>query len=347
MFLRSIVIFLLLFVAVSAEEEVEYRFCFVGCNRLGFEVNTAENPSTANLQQLHNTFREVTRMSPKPSHMFFVGDIILGYTGYLSTVDQLQGWVAEYRKSEMYGSGVEMVPVVGNHEVLLSLQDKTTKLWHDYPNPVAVKAWKEVLRPYNKWRNGPTNEAPNPDGLTLSQNDLSFTVRHQGLLFIVLNTDTFIDNTTTGDIPLHWLESRLEAATADPTIEHVFVLGHKPFIKAEFEAWIVREEEAEAAQELLVGCPKVRAYLTSHYHFWDYRAMKGEVPQIIAGNGGSPLKGSFLEPGAGYFGYTVVDIMKSGEIVVESWGRPVPEPYSSEEPQPAATLREREVIKPR
>ena len=73
--------------------------------------------------------------------------------------------------------------------------------------------------------------------------------------------------------------------------------------------------------------------------------MKGEVPQVIAGNGGSPLKGSFLEPGVGYFGYTVVDVMKSGEIVVESWGRPVPDPYSSTEPQPAATLRERKVIK--
>ena len=73
--------------------------------------------------------------------------------------------------------------------------------------------------------------------------------------------------------------------------------------------------------------------------------MPGGLPQIIAGNGGSPLKGPFLEPGKGYYGYTLVDILANGDIVVESWGRPVPDPYSSTEPQPQATLRETRMIK--
>lgn len=337
---RALICLLLLSLPCLAEDEVKFRFCFVGCNRLGFEVNTLENPSTANLGQFRETCREVVKMDPKPSHLFFVGDIILGYTGYLSTVDQLEGWSKLYRRSALWNSGVEMVPVVGNHEVLLSLQDPKTKLWHDYPNPIAVKAWKEVMRPYLKWRDGPTVKSPNPDSLTMSQDDLSFTIRHKEILFIVLNTDTFIDNTTTGDIPLHWLEQKLKEGQADEELKHIFVLGHKPLLKSQFEAWIVRDEEVGPARKLLSRFSKVRAFLTAHYHFWDFQVMPGGVPQVIAGNGGSPLKGTFQEPGKGYFGYTVIDVLESGEIVVESWGRPVPEPYSSSEPQPPTTLRE-------
>jgi hypothetical protein len=327
------------------QDESVYRFCFVGCNRLGFEVNPMHNPSTANLQQLRNTFREVAATRPKPSHLFFVGDLILGYTGYLSTVDQLQAWKTEYRRSKLYRSGVELVPIVGNHEVLLSLQNAATKLWSDKPNPPAAKAWREVMKPLLKWRDGPTQTPPNLDSLTMTQEDMSFTVREGSVLFIALNTDTFVDNVTTGDIPLHWLEKQLLRAESDETIEHVFVLGHKPLLIPDLQAWIIRDEEIEPCLDLLNASPKVRAFLTSHFHLWDFRELPGGIPQVIAGNGGSPLKGPFTDPKVGYFGYTMVDILESGDIVVESWGRPVPDPYSSDEPQPAATLRERRVIK--
>ena len=259
-------------------------------------------------------------------------------------MDQLQAWKNEFRRSPLYNSGVTLVPVVGNHEVLLSLQDPTTKLWHDSPNPPAAKAWREVMKPLLKWRDGPTMEGPNRDSLTLSQEEFSFTVREQNTLFILLNTDTFVDNVTTGDIPLHWLEKKLAEGQADPTVEHIFVMGHKPLIRPDLMAWIIRDEEVEPALKLLNSTPKVRAFLTSHYHLWDYRLMPGGIPQIIAGNGGSVLKGPFVDREVGYYGYTYVDVMKNGEIVVESWGRPVPEPYSSMERQPEATLRERIVL---
>ncbi len=340
--------FLLFSTSAQAEEDrLLYRFSFVGCNRVGFEVDPVLNPSTANVEQLRNTFREVARATPKPSHLFLVGDLILGYTGYLSTVDQLQAWKRLYERSELKGSGVEMVPIVGNHEMLLSHQNATTKLWRDAPNPIAAKAWREVMKPLLKWRDGPTPNPPNLDSLTDTQEDLSFTVRDRGVLFVVLNTDTFIDNVTVGDIPLHWLEEQLLAAEQDDTISDVFVLGHKPLLKPDLEAAIIREPEIEPALKLLNASTKVRAFLAAHYHLWDMRPLPGGIPQVIAGNGGSPLKGPFIDPEVGYFGYTIVDLMESGKIVVESWGRPVPEPYSSDEPQPPATLRERRVIEPR
>ena len=343
--LRVLIIALLMLAsAVGAEEESVYRFAFIGCNRLGFEVDIAKNPSTANVQQLKNTFREVARMEPRPTHFFFVGDLILGYTGWLSSVDQLKAWKGLYEQSELPRSGVTLVPVMGNHEALLSIQDEKTKEWTDYPNPPGVLAWKYVMKPLLKWRDGPSKAAPNPDSVMLDERDLSFSVVDENVMFICLNTDTLIDNVTTGDIPLHWLEQKLEEGQNNPDIDHIFVMGHKPLVMPDMLAWIVREEERQPAIDLLTNHSKVRAFLTSHYHFWDFRLMPGGVPQIIAGNGGSPLKGSFLEPGVGYYGFTVIDILKNGDIVAESWGRPVPDPYSSDEPQPAATLRERKVL---
>lgn len=326
-------------------DPTDYRFVFVGCNRVGFEAKTSDNPSTANIQQLRNTYREIARLDPKPGYFFFLGDLILGYTGYLSTVDQLQAWKSEFERSALADSGVTLVPVTGNHETLLSVQDSKGR-WHDYPNPPAVKAWREELHDLLPWRDGPTTAAPNLDSLTSTQEDLSFTIKDHGVLFIVLNTDTFVDNITTGDIPLHWLQQKLQEGQADPQVKHIFVLGHKPLIKPDIEAWIIREDQIQPAIDLLNATPKVRAFLTAHYHLWDVRPLPGgNIPQIIAGNGGSPLKGPFTDPRVGYFGYTVVDLKASGDIVVESWGRPVPDPYWNTSPQPAATLRETRVIR--
>lgn len=343
--LFTLLFLLILFLPALGEVEdpLVHRFSFIGCNRVGFEVDVAKNPSTANIEQLKNTFREFARNEPRPSHLFFVGDLILGYTGYLSCVDQLEAWKHLYESSELARSSIRLVPIVGNHEVLLSVQN-AQKQWSDYPNPPAVLAWNDVMEPLLHWRDGPTNSAPNKDSLTMDQSTLSFTVRHENLLFIILNTDTFVDNTTIGDIPLHWLEEKLKEGEGDETVDHIFVLGHKPLLKPDMDAWIVREEERGPARRLLAESSKVRAFLTSHYHFWDCREMPEGVPQVIAGNGGSPLKGPFTDPEVGYFGYSVVNIYRSGRIEVESWGRPVPDPYSSREPQPPATLRETRVL---
>ena len=71
------------------------------------------------------------------------------------------------------------------------------------------------MKPFMKWRDGPRELAPNTDSLTVSQEELSFTVREKDLLFIILNTDTYIDNRTLGDIPLNWLQKELEKSKED------------------------------------------------------------------------------------------------------------------------------------
>ncbi len=93
--------------------------------------------------------------------------------------------------------------------------------------------------------------------------------------------------------------------------------------------------------QLLDQTPKVRAYLTSHAHLWQLATLPGArgVPQIIAGNGGSPLESSWTEPSP-YFGFTVVSIYASGRGGVTSYRRPAPSPYNSPDTLPAMPAAE-------
>ncbi len=325
---------------VLADEEIVARFAFLGCNRIGFTELSEDNPSSANRAQLKVTFDELVAMQPRPSHLFLVGDIVTNYApGGEVLREQLTAWLELYRSTTLASSGIVTVPIVGNHEVLASRQDPETKQWTDYPNPATVPVWNEVLESLLLWTDGPTLEAPNSDLLTVEQSRLSFTLQVDDLFFIVLNTDTFIDDVTIGDIPVHWLTQQLDKADRDEEIEHVFVLGHKPFLRPGLPGYIVREGERQTADRLLGSSPKVRAFLTSHFHLWDHRPLRSGVPQIIAGNAGTAPSGDFNKNGEGYYGYTVIDLLDSGRIVAHNWGRPIPQPYNSEAPQPPATLR--------
>lgn len=325
----------------SAADSVKLHFAFFGCNRVGFNDLSSDNPSSANREQLLQSFSELLAAPRPPSHLFLVGDIVTNYARGTDVFrSQLKGWRELYSGTPMANSSVVMVPIVGNHEVLKSDQDPVTKVWTDSPNPSTVAVWGQELDPYLKWSDGPTDKGDNPDGLTVGQERLSFTLRADDVLFVCLNTDTFIDDTTIGDVPLHWLEGVLKSAEADESIRHVFVLGHKPLIDPDLPGEYIRLEEVGPMDTLLAGSPKVRAYLTSHFHLWDYRRTTAGVPQVIAGNGGSPPSGNFKKEGVGYYGFTTVDLMESGDLVVKSWGRPIPNPYDTQASQPVATLRE-------
>lgn len=315
------------------------RFAFVGCNRIGFTELTADNPSSANRQQLLQTCRDLA--ADPPDYLFLVGDIVTNYgEGGDLLRSQLEPWVRLYQSTDLSRTGTVMVPIVGNHEVLTSRQDSETKAWTDYPNPATLPVWEQVMAPYLLWSDGPTTTGENPDGLTHDQSKLSFTVRHDNVLFVCLNTDTFIDDTTIGDIPLRWIESRLTQAQADPEIEHVFLLGHKPVLRPDLPGSIIRDPEQTALDLLMARSSKVRAFLTAHFHLWDSRRTPQGVLQVIAGNGGTAPSGTFDAHGKGYFGYTVVELDPDGAMRIENWGRPIPRPYDSDEPQPPARLRE-------
>lgn len=332
------------------EEPIVYRFAVTGRNRLGFGELSPDNPSSANRAQLLADLTEIPQQNPQPRFLFFAGDLVTNLDPGTATLEtQLTAWLELFNGSPLAQSPVTLVPFTGNHEVLLSRKDPDTGEFVEFPNPPTLPVWVSLMDAFLRGANGPTTDPPNADGLTDDQSRLSYTFRDQDILFVVLNTDTFIDDTTLGDVPLNWLEQQLDLAQSDAGVNHIFVLGHKP-VESPPGAdeppgpGSIRTEEKAALEELLAQHSKVRAYLCAHAHLWEQSVLASGVTQIIAGNAGSQVEPPFDDTGRGYFGYTLVDLHASGAFSIESWGRPIPTPYDAPPPQPPAGLRVKQLL---
>lgn len=334
-----------------AEEPIVYRFAVTGCNRLGFGELSLDNPSSANRAQLLADLTEIPQQNPQPRFLFFAGDLVTNLDPGTATLEtQLTAWLELFNGSPLSQSPVALVPFTGNHEILLSRKDPDTGEFVEFPNPATLPVWVNLMEAFIPGADGPTPAPPNADSLIADESRLSYTFQDQDILFVVLNTDTFIDDTTLGDVPLNWLEEQLDLAQNDAGVNHVFVLGHKP-VQSPPGAdeppgpGSIRTDEKAAFEQLLAGHSKVRAYLCAHAHLWEHRLLIGGVPQVIAGNAGSQVEPPFDDTGRGYFGYTLVNLQASGAFSIESWGRPIPDPYNAPAPQPPAGLRVKKLLK--
>ena len=183
------------------------------------------------------------------------------------------------------------------------------------------------------------------DGILRDERRLSYTFRRGTSFFICVNTETWQGGLTaadTGHVPLAWVKEKLAQGQADPSVENIFVFGHKPVSVLETDDPLptITAAQGNLFYALLNETPKVRAYLCAHAHRWTYRipVSGGRLPQLSAGNAGS-IGDEAFKPG--YYGYTMVHILESGDVTVESWGRPIPAPYCDQTPQPVSTVRER------
>jgi hypothetical protein len=300
-------------------------------------------------------------LKPAPQVVFFAGDIVNGLTtGTRDLKKQLPRWVdLVTRNNPLNFDATRMVAFTGNHELLKKIAPKT-----EVPNQPAYAYWRSVMSPgksasggydFIAGSDGPTNAAPNPDRLVNDESRFSYTFRSGGYLFVILNTDTQVDATTIGNIPLHWVAAQLRNAQANPAIQHVFVMGHKPIVSPDPDNSSIRDAQAAKFYALLNdpagdGAPsKVRAYLSAHAHEWKYypslalkNGIAGKIPQVVAGNGGSPPDKNWRGHDA-YFGYTLVAVTRSGAITVQSLGREIPAPYYRQVAAPA-TARATHVI---
>ena len=109
--------------AVTAPSPL-FTFAFVGCNRVNYGDRTndsATDGSTANIAVLKKTLNDIAAQSPKPELFFFLGDLVEGESTVNAVDTQLGFWVANYTDpsfSAMANSGIELVAVPGNHEML-------------------------------------------------------------------------------------------------------------------------------------------------------------------------------------------------------------------------------------
>ena len=311
-------------------DSIAFSFVFMGCNRVdGKDTrNSNTNASTANIPELERTFNEIAGLNPAPAFYFFLGDEVLGLekdTSALST--QLQAWKLQYANKIFSGlpaSGIQLVAIPGNHEMLY--ETKTKKGKEEVPNKHATDTWINQMSSYM------------PTGVTINRvsgkdsldNRMTYSFTYNNTHFILLNTDTYNKNGTIGMAPAEWIIADIVAAKKDPAVKHIFLLGHKPAIVSQpiyvYDGENTMDTSVVKAIWPVMDSNQVEAMLSAHSHQYDRLQPDSNMSyQVIAGNGGSPYEHKAAKDTARqFFGYTIVYIMKNQQVIVQSMGRSVP-----------------------
>jgi Calcineurin-like phosphoesterase len=311
-------------------DSVLFSFVFMGCNRVD-EKNTGDsttNASTANIPELRRTFNEIAALPVKPVYYFFLGDEVLGLDSDTSVLSaQLSAWRNQFEDksfSALPASGIQLVAIPGNHEMLVEQKTKKGKK-EEVPNANALQVWINQMGAYM------------PSGVTISRvsgadslnNRMTYSFTYQNTHFIVINTDTYNTNGAIGMAPAAWIVADIEAARKDTSVQHIFLLGHKPAIVSEnlyvYDGDKTMDTGVVRAIWPVMEANRVEAMLAAHSHQYD-RLQPGPLKtyQVIAGNGGSPYEHKAAEhTDRQFFGYTIVYVMKNQQVIVQSMGRTV------------------------
>lgn len=312
-------------------DSVLFSFVFMGCNRVD-RKNTGDsntNASTANVPELQRTFNEIAALNPRPVYYFFLGDEVLGLekdTSILST--QLQAWRQQYEDkifSSLPSSGIQLVAIPGNHEMLYA--EKTKKGKHEeVPNKHAIQTWMNQMDTYI------------PTGVTINRvggkdslyNQMTYSFTYGNTHFILLNTDTYNKEGIIGMAPADWVNTDIAAAKNDIAVQHIFLLGHKPAVVSQplyvYDGESTMDTAVVKAIWPVMEANQVEAMLSAHSHQYDrLQPNANKTYQVIAGNGGSPYEHKASKDTARqFFGYTIVYVMKNQQVILQSMGRSVP-----------------------
>lgn len=328
----------------TIEDSVLFSFTFLGCNRVDRHQQfdkSATNESTANLSALKRIFNEISELNKKPELFFFLGDMVLAESTTQNLDNQLSAWVKLYNDasfSPISKSGIEMVAVPGNHEMLY---------YHKYPNQDQHDEWP-LKGSTEIWMNHMHEFMPDDrdiiGGTDSLNNRMTFSFVRHNVGFVLMNTDTYNPPTKKnpygleGQIPTKWIVNKVMEYQQNPDIDHVFVLGHKPY-------YVSGQPETghDGIPEGPILWPKLNeaevvAMLSAHVH--DYQRMqpggKGTY-QVIAGNSGSPGSATF-------FGYTMINILKDGKVELIAKGFDKGMPYYKAVPQNPSTTRDNTIL---
>ena len=289
-----------------------FSFVVVGCNRLEKADITAGNPSTANLEQLNRTFAEVAALQPPPKFFFFAGDMVYGYKDGPTLKTELEAWLAVYQASALAANGVKLVPIPGNHESQQKIGSSKLAYFD------AETTWVNVMSSYIQGANGPP--AGGPDGLATDQSKLSYSFDYAGTHFVVLDTDPVGMD---WQVPAQWVASDVSAAHTSGA-KHIFAIGHKPAYPSPLsgEGGLSMFPTLRDAFWNALEANHAEAMIAAHNHLW-WKTQPNKTWQIVAGTGGSLLESGVTGADA-YYGFTLVEVDKSGTVTITSHGRDVP-----------------------
>jgi hypothetical protein len=303
-------------------DSVLFSFAFMGCNRIDWTdtANANTNASTANVPELQRSFNEIAQLTPKPQLFFFLGDLVLGLDqNPVKLSSQLQAWKTQQQDpafSALAQSGIKVIAVPGNHEMLFM-----DSPGYELPWQASLPTWMSVMSSYMP--DGPINRIGGPDSMNQLQ---TYSFDYMNTHFIMVNTDTYNPLLKIGQAPASWINSDILAARQNMANEHIFLLGHKPSYvdapitdPAEFMDTNITNQIWPAMEQ-----HNVEAMLSAHSHQY-YRTQPHAFKsyQVIAGNAGSPYE-KHLPKQDQFFGYSVIYIMKNGQVLLRSMGRSVP-----------------------
>ena len=308
-------------------DSVLLSFAFVGCNRIDRKDTAnwaATDSSSANLNVLKRVMHEVMELDRQPDLFFFLGDIVLAETNLLRLNNELDHWVKLYNDTAQTGPmsatpSIEVVAVPGNHEMLTYAQYPNDTLHSEFPLAGSTERWMYYMKDFMP---DDRDFIAGPDSIN---NQMTFSFVRGNVAFIMMNTDTYNGPSQTyphgreGLIAYDWITAKTEEYHNDPTIDHVFVMGHKPaYTRSDLDttlhfdtihAGFMQSEKLWA--QLMEDT--VMAMLSAHAHTYSRNQPMGHgTYQVIAGNGGSK--------NPEFYGYTLVNVMSSGEVQLISKG---------------------------
>jgi hypothetical protein len=332
----------LLAAIVPQFNQVTTTFTFFGCNRIegdDYKATLTQNPSSANLPQLRLNLQDIATLNP--NYAFFGGDNILGYADDQgeTLTSQTIAWI-NLLKFGPRGSNTQFVAIPGNHELLRKHNGNKV------PAPLADPIWSKLVTdagfiPPNAVP--PTEEEAKADKFTTNQDKLNFSFDNENTHFVVLNTDTHVDNidpktnlNKIAKLAVTWIKNDLARAEANPKITAIIVMGHRNLCEPA-NSHGDSPIDAESGNSLIASIaksPKVRAYLCAHVHSYDLTEIPGtHVPQIVLGNGGSKLEDDWKPAEGRTFGFGYFKVFSDGQLSFTPYFRPAPEPYNSEKPE--------------
>jgi Calcineurin-like phosphoesterase len=312
--------------AAGVPDPILTRFVFVGCNRLDRGDTTAaiaagySDASMANLPALNRIYSEVSALTPPPDYFFFNGDMILGESSLHEMNRELTQWVKDFDNSPVKTANIPLIPIGGNHEFLTWTGVKINK-HTEWPLKGAIDVWMNLMGSYL-----PANRVKVP-GTDAQINQATFSFTKGNVAFVVMNTDTYNETDSAGHkgwegmIPMQWVVNQCSTYNADPSIDFIFVLGHKP-------CWVSNKlitshdglPEGPQLWPQLQKMKKCIAMLSAHVHDYQRMLPNNQLPwQIIAGNGGSS------DPS--FFGYSMINVYQSGRVELVSSGFQTPPVY--------------------
>jgi hypothetical protein len=341
-FCAAIVAVLVATVGCGGMAEGHIQFAIFADDQIGYaawQATQTENPSSANLPQLRQNLLDIA--AQHPSFAVINGDLVMAEQidqGQALTT-QLGAW-QQYVQSLGVTQGLELLPVIGNHES----NEYDTQLAVQYPSGDSLAAWDTwcTQNTYNaRGGNGPTAAGANPDHLVRDESRITYSFTQNRIHITILNTDTLTDvldpvsgKPLAGWIPINWARADIEAAQADPEVDSIIVIGHRPIEGPSYDdpAWgstildTVEHPLGSELAEVLHSNSKVRAYLAAHVHAYHAFRLDGGTGawQIIVGNGGAQCDSAWQPEGGQFFGYAMVTIGVHRRTEVACYGRPVP-----------------------